>query len=104
MKKLLFLFLNALVLTIMGCGNDAVPKDEAWDSERTIIIASKKLFGVVPNIEHHVCDSLYAVKNASSDEEWKAFSVEIENFDYQPGYEYVLKLNIHHVRLFQDGI
>ena len=83
--KYLFLLLSFLFV-FAGCS-----KDES-DEIITLTIASEKRMGYAgwsTNLAPY-----YLAKNAE-DAEWRFFSMYIEGFDYEEGYEYVVEIKVH---------
>lgn len=99
MKKILALVI--ILLSLAGCKEKELEQVE-WETQESLIVASKRVIGWVPNLEPRVADSLYAVKTNLTDPFWSPFSSKIQGFDYEPGYEYVLALTVHHVQI-SDG-
>lgn len=80
MKRLLLLSAGALLLT--ACASSVPAKNQV-----TLIVASAQTdcVGVVPQ-------KCLLVKEDASENAWQYFYSNIEGFEYQPGYEYTLKI------------
>ena len=88
--KILFAFVGSVA--IAGCGDDENEGRKVTDyKEYTLTVASKKLPGVITSYGNNSIIDVYAVKSESQSE-WQPFG-DILKFDYEPGYEYRIRLS-----------
>lgn len=89
MKKLLLVL---FVAVLIGCNKER-PEGESVLSyeEYSMVVASKKVQGVVGISTHMVAD-VFAIKMEGQDI-WSSFDGFIKGFDYEAGYEYVLEVS-----------
>lgn len=71
------------ILLVTGCSK--------YDNTKIITIASKKV--VVENI-HGEQVNMFLYKENDSDTKWSIYSSYIGNFDYETGYEYIIKVGV----------
>ena len=86
-KVLCLLFLS---LTLLSCSKE----DENY-SEATLVIASERLTGVYSSCGMNGLGLMYAVKY-DDDNDWSRFQGSIGGFNYEPGYEYKIRIGITH--------
>lgn len=78
-------------LAIVGCDDDESQGRKITDyKEYTLTIASKMLPGVVTSCGNSTLTDVYAVKNESQ-AQWQPLGY-IAKFDYEPGYEYQIRI------------
>lgn len=88
MKKILLLF---LVIALISCKKEEQEGEKiAGYKEYTMIVASQKLQGIV-GVGSYFLSEVYAVQDVGS-QKWKPL-VNIQGFDYENGYEYVIKIS-----------
>lgn len=88
-----FMFICCM-LSFTSCLNDNLEEEGTQVTgyeEYTLTVASKKLLGVDFSCGSDVVTEVYAVKKADADE-WEPFTY-IQDFDYEPGYEYTLRIS-----------
>lgn len=85
--KYVYLLLSFLLI-LTGCS-----KDDKKDKIITVTIASEKRMGYVGGGTNQVAP-YYLVKYPQSGT-WRFFSLYIEGFDYEQGYEYVAEIRVH---------
>ena len=93
MRNQIISFLFIACLFISACSNDDdrdVRKVTDY-KEYTLTVASKKLPGVVTSCGNSTLTDVYAVKNESQSE-WQPLG-NITKFDYEPGYEYQIRIS-----------
>lgn len=79
-------------IAIVGCDDDENQGRKITDyKEYTLTIASKMLPGVVTSCVNSTLTNVYAVKNESQSE-WQPLGY-ITNFDYEPVYEYQIRIS-----------
>lgn len=91
--KLFGILLAFLCLfAIVGCDDDENQGRKVTDyKEYTLTIASKMLPGVVSSCGNSTLTDVYAVKSESSTE-WEPLGA-IAKFEYEPGYEYQIRIS-----------
>lgn len=82
-KSIIYFFLLFAILLVTGCSK--------YDNTKIITIASKKV--VVENI-HGEQLNMYLYKENDSDTKWSIYSSYIGNFEYESGYEYIIKVGV----------
>lgn len=88
MKQLLLLLLIAV---LMSCNKEEQYGEKITGyTEYTMTVASKKLQGVV-GISAYFLSEVYAVHDITS-KKWRPL-VYIQEFEYESGYEYVIKIS-----------
>ena len=90
MKKIILLFFMTALISCMNEEQDG-EKIQGY-KEYTMSVASRKIPGVVGlGCGSSALTDVYAVKKESS-QEWESFWG-IQGFDYEDGYEYVIKIS-----------
>lgn len=86
-----FLFIACLFISACSNDDDRDVRKVTDDKEYTLTVASKKLPGVVTSCGNSTLTDVYAVKNESQSE-WQPLG-NITKFDYEPGYEYQIRIS-----------
>lgn len=91
--KLVIGMIFALSLTSCSFDNeeDKEGKKVTNYEEYTLVVASQKLPGLVFSCGTSVEADIYPVKN-TNDTKWETLSY-IDGFEYEPGYEYIVKIS-----------
>lgn len=77
---------------IAGCNDNENEELKVTDyKEYTLTVASMKLPGVVTSCGNNILTDVYAVKNESQ-LEWQPLA-DISKFEYEPGYEYQIRIS-----------
>lgn len=93
MNKFLTTILAFVIFAITSCSNDDdLGGRKVTDyKEYTLTVASKKLQGVVVSCGNPYRADVYAVKDEAQ-QEWQPLA-DISKFDYEPGYEYQIRIS-----------
>lgn len=77
---------------IVSCNDDEPEGRKVTDYKEYILtVASKKLPGVVTSCGNCILTDVYAVKDKSQSE-WQPLN-DISKFEYEPGYEYQIRIS-----------
>lgn len=88
---LLMAFFSVAVLTACSSDDDVKGTEITGHKEYTLTVASKKVLGIFTSYGLTGVSDVYAVKKENSTV-WEAFGT-IAKFDYEEGYEYVLRIS-----------
>lgn len=93
MSKLIGILLVFLCsFAIIGCYDDENEGRKVTDyKEYTLTVASMKLPGVVTSCGNNILTDVYAVKYETQSE-WRPLA-DISKFEYEPGYEYQIRIS-----------
>lgn len=93
MNKILAILFSFVFIAITSCSSDDEPDSRKVTDykEYTLTVASKKLPGVVTTCGNSTLTDVYAVKNESQSK-WQPLG-SISKFDYEPGYEYQIRVS-----------
>lgn len=93
MNKFLTILFALVFMAVTSCSNDGdLGGRKVTDyKEYTLTVASKKLPGVVTSCGNSTLTDVYAVKNESQSK-WQPLDY-ITKFDYEPGYEYQIRIS-----------
>ena len=91
-KKLLgILILFLCTFNLTGCKNDDEGRKVMSYRECVLTVASKKIPGVLTSSGYHVLTDVFVAKEYPFND-W-VFLGAIKGFDYEPGYEYTIKIS-----------
>lgn len=94
MKKIIYLL--PFLSTLLCSCND---RERHYSTTKEMLVASQKVYTLVGQGSSDILDTVLIVKYEEDGRMygWTGLVRDLEGFDYEPGYEYRIKVKINHV-------